>query len=290
MFNHYIKTLNNMENFFEDKIILSELQSINSFEEDPFKPNPFDYFYQNFPTYNINEPPNNDPTIKICIDNNDVIIKEDKKALFTIEKKDNKSRKRKREIGVEDEKSVKFHDKYSIDNIQKKVHGHFISFVQDYVNYILEQNGIEEKFFKIDYDFKRKISNKFISELKYSNIGEILNQDISPKFTKIKKENNKNVFESIKNKNCVKDLFSLNYYNLFKNVYYKDKRIINLKINGKKVNIFLPKNRIEMFGDLLKKNQKSNKLDKSDENRENDKYINALKKYVVENFLAEVAN
>ena len=44
------------------------------------------------------------------------------------------------------------HDKYDIDNIITVIQTHFINFIVNFINYILEEKGIKEKFIKISYE------------------------------------------------------------------------------------------------------------------------------------------
>ena len=73
----------------------------------------------------------------------------------------------------------------------------------------------------------------------------------------------------------LKQIFCETYVDLFKNIYYLGKREITLEINGENKVISLYG--IEMFKDLL------NKIVKED--KENNEYINRIKKCVQDNFL-----
>lgn len=117
-----------------------------------------------------------------------------------------------------------------------------------------------------------------ISSLKDKNIGEILQKDVSPSFEKINFDENKKTFDEIQDEPGVKDLFSENYLELFENIYYKNKRYINLSKYGKDINIYLPNKRIKMFEDLLEKaNIKDNNINNIKENRSNKDYKEELK-------------
>ena len=56
----------------------------------------------------------------------------------------------------------KNHDKYDIDNIITVVQCHFMNFIVDFVNFILEEQGIDEKFVKIAYEEKKLLIIKIL--------------------------------------------------------------------------------------------------------------------------------
>lgn len=153
-------------------------------------------------------------------------------------------------------KNKQFHDKNSKDNILRIIQVHYISFIINLINDILDKLGLEEKFFDIDYQFKSNITKKNISILKKLNIGNILCQKISTKYKIIfKKDNekNKSIFQEVTKKSIViKNLLGENYLKLFREVYYKNKRVINLSTYGLNYDITLSK-KVETFEDIFKK-------------------------------------
>ena len=182
-----------------------------------------------------------------------------------------KGRKKKRNNDI----SYKCHDKNSYDNILRKIQVHFISFILEYSNAIL-QNFCDTKFLKIDYKYKKAVNKSSFKKIKSKKISEILGQKISEKYKKINKDVNKLIVELYINTNPeLKQIFSETYLDLFKNVYYLGKKEITLKINGENTVISL--NGIKMFKDFL------NKIVKED--KENSEYINRIKKCVQSNFL-----
>ena len=73
---------------------------------------------------------------------------------------------------------------------------------------------------------------------------------------------------------------------LFINVYYKNKRNLNLSKYGKNINIYLPNKKIKMFEDLLEKaNKKDGNVNKIRENKSNKDYKEELIKSVENNYL-----
>lgn len=170
-------------------------------------------------------------------------------------------------------KRRKHKNKDRTDNMLKKVQGHYISFIIKFVNFILDILEFEDKFYQIDYKYIINIKKDYFSFLKNSTIIEILNQDVSPRILKHPKNNNKIILEKIRNNPVVNKLLSQNYIYLFKNIYYKSERNINLNNYGLNLNIILPKT-IEMFDDLLAKNIK----------KQNPEYITKFKEYVNKKF------
>ena len=86
------------------------------------------------------------------------------------------------------------------------------------------------------------------SALKKKNIGEILCQEISPKFKTYKKDNNEIIYNKVKNNKIVNYFLSQNFLKLFKEVYLKNKRYVNE--NGL---FFQLSEKVETLEDLLNK-------------------------------------
>ena len=70
-------------------------------------------------------------------------------------------------------------------------------------------------------------------------------------------------------------MLSETYIDLFRNIYYKSERNINLKKYGLDKIIELPKYKVQMFSDLIEKFNK----------KEDQKYIERLNDYVKKKFL-----
>ena len=145
--------------------------------------------------------------------------------------------------------SPKIHDKNSMDNLLRKVQVHYLSFIISYINDIL--NGLEykEQFLKIDYNFKKNINKDFLDDLKTKKISDIICIDISSKYKKDKKTNLK-IYEKIKKNEILNVILNQNYLEPF-DIYYKSKKIINLKNYGLDKEIILS-DKSKMFKDLLK--------------------------------------
>jgi hypothetical protein len=97
-------------------------------------------------------------------------------------------------------KTLKSHDKYTMDNLLRKVQIHFISFIIDFLNDILKELHFEESFLNIDHGFKRDISKTKLKELKKKKISDIVCIDISTKYLTKNKSENINIYTKVKKK------------------------------------------------------------------------------------------
>ena len=175
----------------------------------------------------------------------------------------------------------KKHNCFSIDNLSKKIKSHFLNFCGDFstdiLNYLKENyenyyeiekkfrksNIVFNAFFKLNREYKTTDNKKKNYELKNKTLGDLINQEISIKFTnQNKKNNNKKIYEIIKKDELLKELFSIKYKTLF-DIYYKNKHIVNIHQLNLDINIMdkykLNKNiilssKIKMFKDLLENN------------------------------------
>lgn len=174
------------------------------------------------------------------------------------------------------------HNKFSPDNIKRKIQIHYISFLTDYLNFLLEYFEYKEKFFDIDYQYKYKVNKKYDSFLKGISIGELISYKRSPKFSTYNEKHNINVYNKVKNYPVINEILSENYITLFKDVYFQNKTIINLKKYGLNKNILLNTKKVKNFDHLLKENS-TDKID------ENDEYIKKIISCVKENYLNETS-
>lgn len=152
----------------------------------------------------------------------------------------------------------KRHTKYHKDNVLRTVQVHFLTFIVKFCNDILKHYGIKGKFYHINYDLKKNISKKVFNSLKQKNIANILIQELSRKYSvKFDKDRyiNKKFYDKIIKNNNIKEILGENYINLFKNVYYENKREINTKSGD---SIILSED-VETFKDILNKNDGDDK-------------------------------
>ena len=172
----------------------------------------------------------NNQTFKKSIGNKSTGLSEmnDKKVKFLTYKR-RLSKKSKSENTTN--KRIHFWD--DPDNIKRILQVHYLTFLIDFANDITkgvlfnEENNI--KFFQIDYEIKKKLSNhKIFIGKKYKDIFEY---HLSPKNKgNINKyENNHDTYSFVcKKSSLLEEFFEKSYLEIFKEYYFKDKRVINL--------------------------------------------------------------
>ena len=161
----------------------------------------------------------------------------------------------------------KIHDKFTPDNVLRKIQVHYLSFITSFLNIILKHLNYEQQFLKLDYDFKKNVNTKFVESLKSKSIREIICNKVSSKYRIHDKNPNKNICEILEKDEVLNKILSENYLALFQKIYYKSNQKINLKEYGLNKDIILS-NEVKMFKDLLKCNEAL------DENNKFQKYIN----------------
>lgn len=201
------------------------------------------------------------------------ITNDEKRKLYYLEKKDSPielfktkkclAKKRGREPRIQNQINendvnsfIKIHDKNTSDNILRKIQVHYISFLVLFINEILYNLNFKQRFLNLNYSFKKNVKKEFVHSLKTKEIGEVLCNQISIKYKKNvnKKENiNKNIYEQIKKNKILDNILSENYLLLFKKIYFKSSKLINLVEYGLNKNIILSDN-VKMYKDLLKDN------------------------------------
>lgn len=195
------------------------------------------------------------PTLDLTAPLNDEnkIGEKDSSKKFLLKKK---GRGRQRQL-INNE-NLKIHDKFSTDNLLRKIQVHYLSFIISILNEILEQLNFEQRFYKLDYYFKKNVNMKFVESLKQKNLGEIICNKISCKYKQENENANQIIYEEIKDNEILNNILSENYLKFFKKIYYKNNRIINLKEYGLDKDILLSK-KVKLFEDLFKDNNASDK-------------------------------
>ena len=154
---------------------------------------------------------------------------------------------------------IRYHNKNESDNILRKIQVHYLSFIELYLNDIIENFEYKERFKRLDYTFKKNIKKKFVESLKEKTIGDIISNKISNKYKYKKKDFNEKLCDKLKKESKVLyNILSQNYLLLFQKVYYNNINEINLKdfgLNEDKY-IFLS-DKVKMYKDLLFKNKDS---------------------------------
>lgn len=201
-------------------------------------------------------------------------IKEKKKESY----KFNIKRKRKR--GKERQKKQKYmriHSQYASDNLLRQINVHFLTFIVSFLNLILDKYNYKEKFFQLNYTFKKKINKASLKVLKQTTIDKIICNEISNRYKEDSKYNER-IYNKIKSNEEINKILSDNYLNVFKNFYLKNNKIINLKAYKIDKEISLSNN-AKTFNDLLLK---------KGEGGINKKYIIYLKKCIKKYFVNDI--
>ena len=172
----------------------------------------------------------------------------------------------------------KIHDKFSFDNLLRKIKNHSLSVIVPFLNAILIVLDIKEEFFQLSYEFKKKIKNNYFCELKKKTLGDIICNKISPKY---KHDENENIilYKKLQNHEVLKNIFKMEYITFFKRYYMESKKCINLKVFGLEKEIILPE-KCKMYNDLIESIKKSNVED-------NENYIKSIKKCIDKHYISK---
>lgn len=150
----------------------------------------------------------------------------------------------------------KTHKGGDVDNILRKIQVHFLSFIIDFSNEVIDamidadNSGDVPKFMQLDYNIKKDIKYKNLESFKKKSIGYILKLNVTSKFKK--KDINENKYSY--NKICamcqsIKNYFNKNYLEIFQDYYYKDNNKF-VEINGKIIPL---SGKTKTFKDLISK-------------------------------------
>ena len=148
-----------------------------------------------------------------------------------------KSHKRGRYCYKENKHGV--HGSDSFDNIERKIQVHFLTFLINFCNDALKTEYEHSKytFKQINYRDKARIIISYIQQLKYSNIKDILNLEISDKYKNYQRNANKDLLNKVESSDWLDKLFQMNWIELF-NYYYNNEKPLN-KIIFENKEIFL---------------------------------------------------
>ena len=190
-----------------------------------------------------------------------------------------------RKIKKENTKENSKHDKLARDNIRRKIQINYLRFLIKFVNKVIDEllnpdeNSKEYHFYPLNHKFSRNISKKSFIQIKNSSIGNIFKRNVSPKF-KNSKQFNIIVYNKIVNKNNkIKNILDKKYLHFF-DIYFKNKRQINLSDYGINKIINLSSD-IELYEDLLKKEKNNNNYNY---NFNMDKYFNKIENCIKKDF------
>ena len=149
----------------------------------------------------------------------------------------------------------KNHDKFSADNIKRKIQVHYLSFIICFINDILKSLGFREKFYSLNYEFKKDVNKEQLTKLKNSNIGQIVSNRISIKYKRIEENNNSHLYKKFETNKVLSKIFGMNYLIFFRMFYMKNDKNVDLRIFGIDKEITLSK-KTKTYCELLEKLKK----------------------------------
>ena len=166
--------------------------------------------------------------------NDNFFNKENQKLLFKIKKFKKRGRYPKGLI-------KKAHNNKTFDNLQRKIHVHFLSFVINISNDVLksELKSKEINFKKFSYEQKQVITYDFFNNIKKSTIKElILLMKISPKYSNYEDDINKKTIKRV----CllsqwINNFFNINILELFKYYYNRERPLNKFEFEGEEINL-----------------------------------------------------
>jgi hypothetical protein len=179
------------------------------------------------------------------------------------------------------------HDKTAKDNIKRKIQVNYINFLLNLLNQINfellgnYENNENIKFFPLNYNFKKQITKKGFDSLKTQTLGYIFKNNVSPKFNNYQYLNIK-VYNEITNKNkTIKNILDKKYLEFF-DVYYYNKKTLNLSKYGLDKTIILSSD-IGFFKDLLKKDDSDSECSSEDDIYYQKRIEECIKRYFMRN-------
>ena len=147
--------------------------------------------------------------------------------------------------------------------------------IPQFINEIVSNLGLEDiatiKY--LEYSFKRDVNKKALEENKTKTIGDLLEYKITTKYKLFSRDSNKKEYEKMKNNEIIKAFLSLKYIDYFKEIFYKNKRTIDLSKSGLKKTIFLS-SKVILYEDILK-----------GENKDDEKYKIRVEEVIKSKFL-----
>ena len=134
-------------------------------------------------------------------------IKHNKKKIFFKVKKNvpdtNRKPGRKTKSASEKSKEISdligVHGNKDFDNLERKIQVHYIRFIINFSNDALKADNISKcyKFKQIHTSIKETINYKHVKQLRESTIGDILQKDISKKYKRYDKSENRKIFKKV---------------------------------------------------------------------------------------------
>ena len=171
-----------------------------------------------------------------------------------LDKNENNLRKKRGRKPFKD-RNNKCHDKYSEDNIIRKIQVNYINFLVKFVNELLKTIGREDlSFIQLNYNFKKLNSKGHRHVLNSKTLREVFSIDKSPKNKKKNKDYNAKICQIIEKecKDISENILSRNFLYFFDKIFYKNNKKINMKEFGFD-DLEVDLENIKLFGDLLLK-------------------------------------
>ena len=178
------------------------------------------------------------------------------------------------------------HDKFSRDNIKRKIQVDYLKFLVNLINKIIDEIVYEGhninniKFYPINYEFAKKVNKNSFDSLKNTTIGDIFKDNVSPRFNNYKNLNKKvyNIIIKQNQNQIIKNILDKKYLEFFKSYYLHEEKI-NLFKYGLNQNIILSHN-MGFYKDLIEKNKTSNII-------EDVKYSEKMERCIIKDFLGK---
>jgi len=231
--------MNSINNFFDfnNNLYANALYLFNIFNSVDFKINLNEFSVQ--PNLHLQKENN-------ILANNGII---ENKMNFS----ENIPKRGRKRLKMENKKAI--HRSNNFDNIQRKIQVHFLSFLINFCNDALktEYTQFRHSFKQINYKSKTTVNFNHTSFLKKSSIKDLLNLEISEKFSTYNKFENKKLLDKIILKSkWLNDLFEMNYLKLFDYYYNKEEPLYKIIFENKEI---LLSSKTKSFYYLLEKNQ-----------------------------------
>ena len=231
--------MNSISNFFDfnNNLYANALYLFNIFNSVDFKINLNEFSVQ--PNLHLQKENN-------ILANNGII---ENKMNFS----ENIPKRGRKRLKMENKKAI--HGSNNFDNIQRKIQVHFLSFLINFCNDALktEYTQFRHSFKQINYKSKTTVNFNHTSFLKKSSIKDLLNLEISEKYSTYNKFENKKLLDKIILKSkWLNDLFEMNYLKLFDYYYNKEEPLYKIIFENKEI---LLSSKTKSFYYLLEKNQ-----------------------------------
>ena len=137
--------------------------------------------------------------------------------------------------------------------MERKIQVHYIRFIINFSNDALKAENISKcyKFKQIDTSIKETINYIHVKKLRQSSIGDIIQKDISNKYKRYDKSENRKIFKKVvASSEWLRELFMMNYLELFNYYYNQEKPLRKLVFKNKEIYLSI---KTKSFFDLLEK-------------------------------------